>query len=169
VSPEGRIRRGGALSGAAVLCASATFAFASCANAAPIPRQFDLVCKGEMRTQKETTSFTKRLSVDLDQALFCLDGCWHLAEANSTRIAYHYRPEVADRDHEAGRYRRVSVSTAGPFEQEEDLTVDLRTGMFQRSYVYDVGDRVSLHHEEHYTGRCTLARFTAHKRSNAAQ
>jgi hypothetical protein len=165
VSPKGThpIARG-----LSALCVSAALTSTSCAYAAPIPRRFDLVCKGEMRTQKETASFSRRLSVDLDRALFCLDGCWHLGEANSTRIAYHYTPDVADRDHGAGRYRRVSVSTAGPFEQEEDLTVDLRTGTFQRSYVYDVGDRVSLHHEERYAGRCAFAPFTTLKRDRAA-
>jgi hypothetical protein len=151
-----------------VLCLPATLALAGSADAAP--GQFDLVCKGEaqiddQRTGKETKSFTDRLSVDLDQQLFCLDGCWHLTEAGETHIAYHYTPEVADRDHPRNTYRQVSGSTAGPFEQQEDLTVDLLTGMFERFYVYDFGDRVSFRHKARYKGRCTFAPFTPPKRN----
>jgi len=134
-----------------------------------MPRQFDLICKGEaqiddQQTGKETKPFTDRLSVDLDQQLFCLDGCWHLSEADETHIAYHYTPERADRDHPKNSYRRAATSTAGPFELQEDVTVDLRTGAFARFYVYDYGDRVSFRHTARYKGRCSLAPFTSTKR-----
>ena len=135
-----------------------------------MPRQFDLICKGEVQiddqqTGKETKSFTDRLSVDLGQQLFCLDGCWHLGVSDETHIAYHYTPERADRDHPRNSYRRAATSTAGPFELQEDVTVDLRTGAFARFYVYDYGDRVSFRHTARYKGRCTLAPFTPGKRN----
>jgi len=150
-----------------ILCLPAMLALAGSADAAP--RRFDLICKGEeqiddQQTGKETKSFTDRLSGDLGQQLFCLDGCWHLTEADETHIAYHYTPERADRDHPKNSYRRAATSTAGPFELQEDVTVDLRTGAFARFYVYDYGDRVSFRHTARYKGRCTLAAFTPGKR-----
>jgi len=151
-----------------VLCLPAIFPLVG--NAGATPRQFDLICKGEaqiddQQTGKETKPFTDRLSVDLGQQLFCLDGCWHLGEADETHIAYHYTPERADRDHPRNAYRGVAISTAGPFDQQEDLTVDLRSGAFARFYVYNYGDRVSFLYEARYKGRCSLAPFTPGKRN----
>jgi len=153
-----------------VPCLTAIFSLAG--GAAATPRHFDLICKGEVqiddqRTGKETKPFTDRLSVDLGRQLFCLDGCWHLSEADETHIAYHYTPERADRDHPRNSYRRAATSTAGPFDQQEDLRVDLRTGAFVRFYVYDYGDRVSFRHTARYKGRCILAPFTPGKKRDA--
>jgi hypothetical protein len=108
--------------------------------------------------------FSSRIRVDLDTRRFCIDDCqgiYHFTKIEGILLAYHYDVEIADEDHKSNEFRMgFCCGTAGPFDLKDDLTVDLRTGAFERTYRYDYGDVASVRHNLHYTGACKSAPFS---------
>jgi hypothetical protein len=140
------------------------------AAAAPVARQFDLVCHGTVtgygttfgQTSMQPKPFLSQIRIDLDSRRFCLDDCadvFHFKKG--AQFEYHYDFDVADEDHRAHTFRTVTMSTAGPFPLKEDMTVNLATGDFHREYIFNSGDRAPTHHDERYAGTCKIAPFTA--------
>ena len=125
--------------------------------------QFDLVCKGQLTRNGAPTPFETRLHVDLASNRFCLDSCldvFHLTQASAAQLAYHYDVAVADADHAVGRYRGTMASSAGPYPQKEDITIDRRTGAYRRTYLYDAGDPAARAYNDSYVGQCQVMPYT---------
>jgi hypothetical protein len=138
-------------------------AFAPVAACGAAPAQFDLVCHGQMTSNGASTSFETRLHIDLASNRFCLDSCldvFHLTQASSAQLAYHYDIAVADADHAANRYRGQMASSAGPYPQKEDITVDRRTGAYRRTYLYSAGDPAARTFNDSYVGQCQVMPYT---------
>jgi hypothetical protein len=135
----------------------------ACGGQAAGADRFDLICRGQMIRGAAAQSFETRLHVDLASRRFCLDVClevFHLTAASPDRLAYHYDVRVADADHAANFYRGAMSSSAGPFPQAEEISVDRRSGAYRRDYRYSQGDPAARQYDDHYIGQCQVMPFT---------
>jgi hypothetical protein len=136
---------------------------AACGVDAAGQARFDLLCRGQMTRNGAGKPFETRLHVDLTSRRFCLDAClevFHLSEASGNLLAYRYDVTVADADHAANRFRGALASSAGPFPLSETISIDRRTGAFQRDYRYDQGDPASASYDDRYVGHCRVMPYT---------
>jgi hypothetical protein len=125
--------------------------------------RFDLICRGQMTRNGVAQPFATRLHVDLSSRRFCLDVClevFHLTQASANMLAYTYDIADADADHAANRFRGAAASSAGPFPLSETISIDRRTGVFQRDYRYDQGDPAGASFDDRYVGQCRVMPYT---------
>jgi hypothetical protein len=146
-----------------VIIALALVTGGACTGAAAGAQQFDLVCKGQMSRNGAASAFDTRLHVDLGSGGFCYDSCltlMRLTEASPVGLAYRFDVDTPTAGRPASQVPNAPISSAGPFPQQDDLTIDRRTGAFRRTYHYDMGDPAARPYVETYTGQCQAAPYT---------
>ncbi len=126
---------------------------------ASVQRSFDLVCLGSMQDGAAAAGapFTLRIRVDVKHMRFCDDDyCGVLDKINAKVVESHCDAK------NGGRFCNAAAitSTAGPFVDDDDFTVDLSTGKIQRTTSGMAGDRVARPFHKSFTGRCRVRPFT---------
>jgi len=146
-----------AIVGATVLC------LAGAAARAETPARFDLACQGvfhDLLTDRRA-AFTTEFSVDLTTKVLCDRAyCMPLTRADANGLAFDCSPGEMACNLRQMKGSEIVLSTAGPFVQDDHLSIDRRTGAYRRTTAGSVGDRAARAFSAAYSGRCEVRSFT---------